>query len=98
MTTARQIDLYLTAEQVAILQQLEFPCMEPLLQRVERTRHGQRVSGTCAQVEELLRWVAGEANHSNECSRRGQLLHEIADVLEAAVAPGPMSSAGRGMS
>lgn len=46
---------------------------------------GYELTGSHADFESLAGWVAGEANHSR-AGRRRELLHDIADVVENALA------------
>ena len=52
------------------------------------TRYGYELSGSVADFEYLVGWVAGEANHSPDGSGRGLMLDDIAESIEAGLVTG----------
>ena len=81
-STARRLTITLSDEEFTLLRELNFPCTEHLFKGVRRTKHGRSVSGTRRDFEDLVGWVAGEANHSRAGSDRFFMLNEIADQIE----------------
>lgn len=75
----------LTKAEFAILQRHAFPGCEDLLARASATEDGVEIAGTSLELEDLLGWVAGEANHSRQQRRKRatEAFDSIADKLEA---------------
>ena len=79
----------LTREEFSLLRELDFPCTEQILNGARTTRYGYELSGSVADFEYLVGWVAGEANHSPEGSGRGLMLDDIAESIEAGRSSAP---------
>jgi phage terminase Nu1 subunit (DNA packaging protein) len=85
-TDGNPLSTCITPRQLALLKKLDFPCSDEVLATACPVEDGAvELSGSAFAFDDLLGWVAGEANHSRE-GRRQDDLHEIADALEAALA------------
>jgi hypothetical protein len=82
MSDSGRIHVILTDEQLELLRGLHLPCEPGLLESAARVRNGRRISATIGQLQAILGWVAGEANHSDQRSRRAEVLHAVADEIE----------------
>lgn len=74
-----------TKAELALLQKLAFPGCENLLATAAAVEGGFEISGTGLELEDLLGWVAGEANHSRRKRRKRatEAFDAIADKLDA---------------
>jgi hypothetical protein len=75
-----KLKLHLSADELALLRSLAFPGSRDALAGAKETSGGYVVTGTRRTLDDLVGWVAGEANDSS--GRRAELLHRIADQLE----------------
>ncbi len=83
---AQVISFELTKPQLALLKKLDFPTSQDLLASAVATERGWfELTGTRLELESLVGWVAGEANHSRAGPKQDTLM-EIADELEASLA------------
>lgn len=75
----------LTNAEFALLQKHDFPGCEDLLASASTTEDGVEIAGTSLELENLLGWVAGEANHSRQQRRKRatEAFDSISDKLEA---------------
>jgi hypothetical protein len=78
----QQLTLHLSGPHLALLRKLNFPGSERILATAVLTNGGLALTGCHYEFEELVGWVACEANHTRS-PRRADLLNEIADELEA---------------
>ena len=87
-TTDHLLTIVVTGEQLALLKKLDFPCSEGVLASARNTDEGIELSGRWMDFDRLVGWVAGEANHAHRKrrSRQAELLDDIADQLESALA------------
>ena len=79
------ISVALTKAEFALLQKHGFPGCEDLLESASATEDGVEIAGTSLELEALLGWVAGEANHSRKKRRKRatEAFDSIADKLDA---------------
>jgi hypothetical protein len=86
----RRLAIFVTSEQLAVLRAMMIPSPPAagFVSRARKTADGYRLSGTADDFEDLVGWVAGEANHENRRPRRAQLLNEVADKIEAVLPHG----------
>jgi hypothetical protein len=75
----------LTKAELEFLQKHAFPGCEELLATAAAVEGGFELSGTGLELEDLLGWVADEANHSREKRRKRatEAFDAIADKLDA---------------
>jgi len=67
-----------------LLRKHDFPCSEGVLATARQTEEGHELRGSRQDLEDLVGWVAGEANHSRS-RRQAELLSSIADEIEFAL-------------
>jgi len=83
----KTLTIYISGSALALLRKLDFPCSERVLASAIPTEEGIQLTGSRADFESLAGWVAGEANHADcRAWRKLDLLHDICDVLESALA------------
>ncbi len=77
-----ELELEITEEQLELLRYFDFPCTEDIL--ANPVRDGGRVVLRMSRLDldKLVEWVAGEANHSKK-RRQALLLNELADEMES---------------
>jgi hypothetical protein len=74
-----------TAKQLELLRKFDYPLSQELVGSARPTDEGFRLRGTRVDVESLVGWVAGEANHARDAAM-AVLLNDLADELEAVLA------------
>jgi hypothetical protein len=79
------LSIHLSSPQLELLRRLKLPLSEKVLATASLTDEGFELTGTMAELEDLVGWVAYEANHTRS-PLRAELLNEIADELEDALA------------
>ena len=81
------IAVLVSPEELALLKKLDFPCSEEVLNTARHTDEGIELVGSRFALDDLVGWVAGEANYcrKNNRPRQTRLLDSIADNLEAAL-------------
>jgi hypothetical protein len=86
-----RLSLYVTGAQLALLKKHDFPCSQDVLASARETEEGIELSGSWLDFDSLAGWVAGEANYArrNRRPRQTELLDDIADQLESALASSP---------
>ena len=74
----------LTKRELALLQKHDFPCSEDLLRTATAVEDGFEIHGRARAFDNLLGWVAGQANASRELGRKRTTedFDAIADKLE----------------
>ncbi len=82
------LTVVVTKAQFTLLKEHDFPLTERLLENAKEHGSGMELSGTSVELENLLGWVAGEANISRAHGRRRKtkMFDNIADQLEVALA------------
>jgi hypothetical protein len=82
------LTIMVSSHQLALLKKLDFPGSEGVLASAQETEEGFVLTGSRVAFDSLVGWVAGEANHArrNRRPRQTELLDDIADELEAALA------------
>lgn len=80
---------YVSSEELALLKKLDFPCSERVLASATPTEEGLCITGTRADFDSLIGWVAGEANDAQRrrARRRADILTRIFEELDAALLP-----------
>lgn len=88
MSTDEELLVVVSEAQLALLRKLDFPCTAKLLASARVTEEGVELAGSYHALDDLVGWVAGEANHSRStrANRRTELLDDLADLLEAELA------------
>ena len=84
---AELLEVYVTEEQLALLRKLDFPGTEETLAKPVLGEEGLCLRMSRRDLEDFVGWVAGEANHERK-KRRAEMLHDIADEMEAALGKG----------
>ena len=86
--TDPQLRIYVTGQQLALLKKHDFPCSERVLASARTTEEGIELTGSWVDFDMLAGFVAGEANYArrNRRPRQTELLDDIADQLESALA------------
>ena len=81
----RALTIVISTEQLALLKRLDFPGSAEVLATARKTTEGIEIHGSHAHFDELVGWVAGEANHTRSPARE-RLLSDVFENLEAALA------------
>lgn len=78
---------YVSREELALLKKLDFPCSETVLASAVPTDEGICLTGTHADFDSLIGWVAGEANDADRrrARRRANILTRIFEELDGAL-------------
>ncbi|ATB48765.1 hypothetical protein [Corallococcus macrosporus] len=86
----RKLRIYISADALALLKHLDYPCSEEVLASAKRVEGLEdegmdyELSGTRDDFESLAGWVAGDANHADRRQKRKlALLLALSDALEA---------------
>ena len=69
----------------SLLRKFDYPLSQELVGSARPTGEGFRLRGTRVDVESLVGWVAGDANHARDAAM-ALLLNDLADELEAVLA------------
>ena len=87
-TPRTPITITVSDAELALLEKFAFPCSEHVLATARHTERGIALEGSWTNLDLLVGWVAGEANHARRRGRRRetQLLDRIADQLECVLA------------
>ena len=83
------LEVHVTEEQLEVLRTLDFPGTETTLAKPVLGEEGLFLRMSRWKLEDFVGWVAGEANHERK-RRRAEMLHDIADEMEAALGVGPV--------
>lgn len=86
--TDDKLSFYVSDEQLALLKKHDFPCSEGVLASASATEDGLCLTGTRYELDDLVGWVAGEANEARRRrrARQAELLNDVADELESVLA------------
>jgi hypothetical protein len=76
------LELFLADEEYKVLCALNVPGVAEAILGAAQTDEGVVLKTSRVALEDLVGWVAGEANHARK-GRRSDLLHSIADAMEA---------------
>ena len=82
----RPLSICIPGPHLALLKKLDYPCSESVLASATLIEdEGFELTGSRSVFETLAGFVAGDANHSR-AGRRRELLYDIAEALESALA------------
>ena len=82
-----QLEVHLSEAEYAVLSHIDEVAVEEVTKTVRRTPDGVVLRLSRAALDDLVGYVAGEANHERS-RRRAEVLHAIADEMEAVLARG----------
>ncbi len=83
--TRKLLTVDVTAKQLELLRKFDYPMSQGLVGSARPTGEGFRLRGTRVDVESLVGWVAGDANHARDAAMI-VLLNDLADELEGVLA------------
>lgn len=86
MANDERVSFYVSAEALALLRKLDYPCSEDVLASATLTDEGYQLTGDVGELEQLAGFVAGDANHEDRRKRKKiALLEQISEELESAL-------------
>lgn len=82
--TTEALTAVIATAQLGLLREHDFPSCERIVAAARSAPDGVHLSGTRHELETLLGWVAGEANHlrRRRRTRDAEVWDELADILD----------------